>query len=136
MSIYTEVADILSRLESKDYSPQQPHAFWNRNWLSDEDYLAMGGQAVKSTKWYNDGSYNVRRTEHPGSGWVEGRKKFKRMSPTQETRDKMSVANSGQIAYNKGVKGVSAETSLKMSESAKRCATSERMSEVSKGIKL
>ena len=92
---------------------------WMWEHVPDEKILEMGREYVKNTKYYNNGVISVRRDFHPGDGWVEGRIPYKRKSPTEETREKLRKANTGQVAWNKGKKGVSAETSAKMSKSAK-----------------
>lgn len=35
-------------------------------------------ELVSGTKWYNDGITSIRRKEHPGNGWKEGRLRFKK----------------------------------------------------------
>ena len=130
MDIYTRVATALARLERNEPTGtgMPPEHYWNQDrFISDEEFLAMGREANKGSKWYNDGTFNKRYKAHPGEGWVVGRKKFSRVSPTQETRDKISKSNTGQVAHNKGKVGVSAETSSKMSVAAKKRATSESM---------
>jgi hypothetical protein len=54
-------------------------------------------------KWWNNGQINKRSEECPGLDFVKGRLKFKRASPTPETRMKMSIANSGRPSKLKGV---------------------------------
>jgi hypothetical protein len=135
MDIYTRVANALQRLEDNAPAPTgtgvSPEYYWNQDrFVSDEEFRAMGPAACTGTKWYNDGTFNKRYTEHPGEGWSVGRKKYSRVSPTQETRDKMSKTNKGQVAHNKGKVGVSDETSKKMSVAAKKRATSESMKRV------
>lgn len=55
-------------------------------------------------KWWNNGAKTVRSSESPGENYVPGRLTFKRSSPTQETRDKVSKSLIGNIPWNKGVK--------------------------------
>jgi len=74
---------------------------------------------TKGAKWFNNGVKNIRVVECP-NGFIPGRIKFSRMSPTEETRAKMSESNTGQIAWNAGLKNhCSEETRKKMSDAAK-----------------
>jgi len=75
----------------------------------------------KNAKWWNNGVINKRSIDCPGNGFIPGRKTFQRMSPTGETRKKISEANKGTSPWNKGLKTgpESAETRKKKSVSAK-----------------
>ena len=74
---------------------------------------------TKGAKWFNNGVKNVRKIECP-IGFVPGRIKFSRASPTEETRAKMSESAKGQIPWNSGmINPYSEETRKKMSISAK-----------------
>jgi len=74
----------------------------------------------KGAKWWNNGESNRRSVDCPGEGWSSGRLYFKRISPSEETRKKMSVSLKGKLSWNKGLKNpYSEETIAKMSESAK-----------------
>ena len=54
-------------------------------------------------KWWNDGNINKRSHETPGPEFKLGRISFKRVSPTQETRLKMSLSNTGKPSPFKGI---------------------------------
>ena len=99
-----------------------------------DDTRALGPLAVKGTHFYNNGEVNIRRTEHPGEGWVRGRLAYKRpLQDPEATSKRLSKALKGKPAPNKGWKGISPETRKKMSESAKKRATPERMRKVGRG---
>lgn len=73
-------------------------------------------------KWWNNGETNTRSIDCPGIDFSPGRMPFKRITPTRETRLKMSQSNTGRPSPFKGVlKGPdSIETRLKKSEAAYR----------------
>jgi hypothetical protein len=61
----------------------------------------------------------VRSKECPGDEYVRGRLSFKRTPHSEEHRQKISQANRGKPAHNRGVHATP-ETKQKMSDSAKR----------------
>lgn len=73
----------------------------------------------KGAVFWNNGIKTVRAKECPGDGWVRGRIKYKRASPSDDTRKRISKSNAGKTAWNKG-STASEETRQKMSESAKK----------------
>jgi len=77
---------------------------------------------MKKLKWWNNGIFSKRSDVCPGLDFVEGRKSFKRTSPTEETRKKTSDSLKGNTPWNKGkTKVYSQKTLLAMSESKKGC---------------
>ena len=99
-----------------------------------DDTRALGPLAVKGTHFYNNGTVNIRRSGHPGEGWVRGRLAYKRPNKDPEAVGrKVAAKTRGKKAWNKGMRGVSADTSKKMSESAKIRATPDRMRAVGRG---
>lgn len=78
-----------------------------RDRYSDAAKREVVSVAVKGRKRMNDGitEKNVRPEEidvYLSNGWEFGRIAFKRSAPTQETREKISNANKGKTAHNKG----------------------------------
>ena len=58
-------------------------------------------QSLRGTTYINNGTENKRikvaeLQKYLETGWIKGRKKFKRKSPTQETRNKISLSNTGR----------------------------------------
>lgn len=49
-----------------------------QSFIKDPERAKKLSEHVSSTKWYNNGTKSIRRTEHPGDGWVEGRLGFKK----------------------------------------------------------
>ena len=70
-------------------------------------------------KWWNDGIINRRSTENPGPKFRRGRLPIKRMSPTAETRQKISESLVGNIPWNKGKKNVYTKDTLKKMSGAR-----------------
>lgn len=67
-------------------------------------------------KWWNNKLCNKRSITCPGDDYIPGRITFKRSSPSEETKQKISSSNKGNIPWNKGLTGIySEETLLKMS---------------------
>jgi hypothetical protein len=70
-------------------------------------------------KYWNNGIICKRSPSSPGQEWNPGRLKFKRASPTEETKEKIRQANLGGTPHNKGKRGISEELSKQLSLSAK-----------------
>jgi len=82
----------------------------------------MGKDSCKGKRFYNNGIITVRSDIQP-EGFVLGRLPYNRVSPSEETREKISESNKGSIAWNKNLKNpYSADTIQQMSQSAKERA--------------
>jgi hypothetical protein len=77
-------------------------------------------QKLNVKKWWNNGKINKRSVECPDSGFVLGRLKFTRLSPSKETKQKISEQLKGNIPWNKGKTGVYSEETLQMMRDSKK----------------
>jgi hypothetical protein len=75
----------------------------------------------KGAVFWHNGIKSVRAKECPGDDWVRGRIKYKRESPSDDTRKRISESNIGKTAWNKG-STASEDARQKMSKSAKNRA--------------
>jgi len=67
---------------------------------------------MNKNKWWNNGIISKRSMVCPGEEFQEGRLTFKRKSPTEETRKKVSDSLKGNIPWNKGKKNIYSESTL------------------------
>jgi len=70
-------------------------------------------------KYWNNGVICKRSQESPGIEWKPGRLKFSRVSPTAETREKISKSNTGKLYHGIPKGSHSNELRLRLSVSAK-----------------
>lgn len=96
---FSEDNDIVN---SQDWANKIPENGHNNNLeYHTKCTKAKISESISKMKWWNNGIVNSRSIERPDDTFVSGRLKFKRKSPSEESRRKNSLSHKGIIPVNK-----------------------------------